>query len=312
MTAPLQMKDRQMATLKPKRQKLRDKIAIVKYLRMKEYVFEAEIIKHPDLNAAYIEFPYDVEKEFGTKGQVKVKAWYDGAEYRGSLIRMNSPCHIIGLTQEMRQRIGKQAGDRVRVTLVRDLEPRTIELPNDLEMLLQENPEAREFFDRLSFTNRKEYVVWITSAKRAETRSNRLQETIGLLMRHIKWSDKGSSGKPSTVEEYLQGLDAERREAVQPLRELLLSWVPGATECISYQMPTVYYKGNLVSYLAAKAHIGFYPHSGSTLSQIKDIPKGYKTLAGTLQIPYGKPLPVDILKQAVLLRMKENETRERE
>ncbi|WP_010233489.1 DUF1905 domain-containing protein [Clostridium arbusti] len=39
---------------------------------MKSYEFDAVIKKHGTIDAAYIEFPYDVEKEFGTKGQVKV------------------------------------------------------------------------------------------------------------------------------------------------------------------------------------------------------------------------------------------------
>lgn len=41
---------------------------------MKTYEFDAVIIKQGDIDAAYIEFPYDVEEEFGTKGQVKVRA----------------------------------------------------------------------------------------------------------------------------------------------------------------------------------------------------------------------------------------------
>lgn len=80
------------------------------------YAFEAEIKKVPDIDGAYIEFPYDVKAEFG-KGRVKVHATFDGEPYNGSLVRMQTPCHIIGLTKEIRKKIGKQPGDMVAVCI---------------------------------------------------------------------------------------------------------------------------------------------------------------------------------------------------
>jgi hypothetical protein len=50
---------------------------------MKTYEFDAEIKKQDSIDAPFVEFPYDVEKEFGVKGQVKVLATFDGCEYRG-------------------------------------------------------------------------------------------------------------------------------------------------------------------------------------------------------------------------------------
>lgn len=82
----------------------------------KIYDFEAQIKKVPDIDGAYVEFPYDVKKEFG-KGRVKVKATFDGEEYEGSLVRMKTPCHIIGLRKDIRASIHKQPGDMVKVTI---------------------------------------------------------------------------------------------------------------------------------------------------------------------------------------------------
>ncbi len=82
----------------------------------KVYEFEAVIKKVPDIDGAYIEFPYDVREEFG-KGRVKVHATFDGAEYDGSLVRMKTPCHIIGIRQDIRKQIGKQTGDTISVTI---------------------------------------------------------------------------------------------------------------------------------------------------------------------------------------------------
>ena len=82
----------------------------------KVYEFEAVLKKVPGLDGAYIEFPWDVRTEFG-KGRVKVHATFDGEPYDGSLVRMQTPGHILGVRKEIRARIGKQPGDVVRVTV---------------------------------------------------------------------------------------------------------------------------------------------------------------------------------------------------
>lgn len=90
--------------------------SVPKPLNEQVYVFEAEIKKVPDIDGAYIDFPYDVKAEFG-KGRVKVHATFDGEPYDGSLVRMQTPCHIIGLRQDIRKKIGKQPGNTVAVTI---------------------------------------------------------------------------------------------------------------------------------------------------------------------------------------------------
>ncbi|GHT50500.1 hypothetical protein AGMMS49982_05930 [Bacteroidia bacterium] len=82
----------------------------------KTYKFEAEIKKVPDIDGAYIEIPFDVKSEFG-KGRVKVLATFDDEQYEGSLVKMGTPCHIIGIRKEIRKKINKQAGDVIRVTV---------------------------------------------------------------------------------------------------------------------------------------------------------------------------------------------------
>jgi hypothetical protein len=82
----------------------------------KIYKFEAVIKKVPDINGAYIEIPFDVKEEFG-KGRVPVQATFDGEPYDGSLVRMKTPCHIIGIRKDIREKICKQPGDTIKVTL---------------------------------------------------------------------------------------------------------------------------------------------------------------------------------------------------
>ena len=78
----------------------------------KVYEFDAVIQKVPDIDGAYVEFPYDVKEEFG-KGRVKVHATFDGVPYDGSLVRMK----IIGLRKDIRAQLGKQPGETVHVTI---------------------------------------------------------------------------------------------------------------------------------------------------------------------------------------------------
>lgn len=85
-------------------------------MNTKVYEFDAEIRKVPDMDGAYVEFPYDVRAEFG-KGRVKVHAVFDGEPYDGSLVRMKTVNHIIGLRKDIRARLGKQPGDWVHVVI---------------------------------------------------------------------------------------------------------------------------------------------------------------------------------------------------
>ena len=82
----------------------------------KTYEFEAVIQKVPDMDGAYVEVPLDVKKEFG-KSRVLVHATFDEEAYDGQVVKMGTPCHIIGIRKDIRAKIGKQPGDTVKVTL---------------------------------------------------------------------------------------------------------------------------------------------------------------------------------------------------
>jgi len=82
----------------------------------KIYEFDAVIQKVPDIDGAYVEIPFDVKDTFG-KGRVPVHATFDSEPYDGQLVRMGTPCHIIGIRKDIRAKIGKQPGDTVWVTI---------------------------------------------------------------------------------------------------------------------------------------------------------------------------------------------------
>ncbi|MCL2254114.1 MAG: DUF1905 domain-containing protein [Lachnospiraceae bacterium] len=90
---------------------------------MNEKVYEYDaVIKSADKGGAFVAFPYDIRVEFG-KGRVKVRALFDDCVYDGSVVNMGvknadgSVCYIIGVRKDVRERIGKQVGDLVRVKI---------------------------------------------------------------------------------------------------------------------------------------------------------------------------------------------------
>ena len=129
---------------------------------------------------AFVEVPFDVEKEFGSK-RPKVKALIEGVPYRGTLVRMGSEHHMLIILKGIRERIGKTFGDKIKVTVESDAEPRLVQIPKDLSKEFKKDKQAQAVFDKLSYTHQKEYVRWIEEAKRAETRENRIIKTIEML-----------------------------------------------------------------------------------------------------------------------------------
>lgn len=145
--------------------------------------FSAIIQQNGEMNAAFVEFPFSTEELFNKKGLVKIKAIFDdNVEYRGSLAKMKSDCHILGLTQEIRKQLGKTFGDEVSVSLTEDKEERVVEITDDIAFAFNENPEAKTLFDKMSYTHKKEYIRWIEEAKKPETRENRKIKMIQMIL----------------------------------------------------------------------------------------------------------------------------------
>jgi hypothetical protein len=143
------------------------------------------------MDAGYVEFPFSVQELFGIKGQVKVKAVFDGkVEYRGSLANMGTGCHILVLTKKIRSKIDKSFGEFVSVELEQDSEIRDVVVPAEIEAILNEKPDAKAFYEKLSYTHRKEYIRWITEAKKEETRAKRIETFIEKLLAKKKPDQK--------------------------------------------------------------------------------------------------------------------------
>ena len=145
-----------------------------------KYEFTA-VIQDAGSGGAFVTVPFDIEKIFGKK-RLKFKATIDGQPYRGTLVRNGSPYHMLPVLKDIREKIGKSIGDEVNVEFEEDFEPRQVEIPTDLLQALESQPSALAYFNRLSYTHQREYVRWINEAKRAETRRDRIQRTIEMLL----------------------------------------------------------------------------------------------------------------------------------
>lgn len=102
--------------------------------------------------------------------------------------------------------------------------------------------------------------------------------------------------KPKTIDEYI----ASQPENVQPLlnqvRDTLRAVLPDAEERISWSMPTFWKKHNIIHFAAAKSHIGIYP-GAMAMEHFSDRLKEYKTSKGALQLPFSKPLPLELIAE---------------
>jgi hypothetical protein len=145
---------------------------------MKEFKFTGVLVDAGG-GGAYVPFPYDAKKEFG-KSRIPIQCTIDGEPYRGSMVKYGTPYHMIIVLKAIREKIKKGPGDKVKIWLKEDTEERTIEVPDDFKKLLKKN-KLEALFNKMAFTHRKEWMLWINDAKKEETRLKRMEKAIGKL-----------------------------------------------------------------------------------------------------------------------------------
>jgi hypothetical protein len=109
-----------------------------------------------------------------------VVATVNGYTWRTSVARMRGE-FLVGLNREVREAAGVAAGDTVVVRLELDEAPREVDVPEALAAALAADDEARDVFEKLGYTHRREFAHWIAEAKREETRERRVSNTIAML-----------------------------------------------------------------------------------------------------------------------------------
>jgi hypothetical protein len=119
----------------------------------------------------FVSVPEKAMREFGMRRRVPVVATIDGYAYRTTICDMGSgPC--IGVRRAVREAAGVAFGDRITVTLSLDEKERTVEVPAFIAEAMTKL--ERKAFDAMSYSHRKEYIDWLVTAKKPETRDRRL------------------------------------------------------------------------------------------------------------------------------------------
>jgi uncharacterized protein YdhG (YjbR/CyaY superfamily) len=112
--------------------------------------------------------------------------------------------------------------------------------------------------------------------------------------------------KPETIDEYLAGVPADRRAALEKLRGQILSIVPRAEETISYSMPAFRLDGDVVAgFLATNKGCSYFPFSGTTLDGVAKDLDGYSRTKSGLHFDPKKGLPVALVRKLLRARIAE-------
>jgi hypothetical protein len=131
-------------------------------------------------NTAGFEVPADVVDGLGGGGHPKVVVRLKGYEFRTSIAKMGGR-YLLGVSAERRAEAGVAPGDVFDVEVELDTAERVIEVPDDLAAALAAEPEAKAFFDSLSYSKQSWHVLQVAGAKKAETREKRVAASVAML-----------------------------------------------------------------------------------------------------------------------------------
>ncbi|GIO95472.1 hypothetical protein J14TS5_05580 [Paenibacillus lautus] len=130
--------------------------------------------------ATGFQVPDEVVEGLGSGKRPPVTVTIGKHTYRSTIAPMGG-VFMLPLSAENRQAVGVAAGDEVTVQIELDTEPREITVPEDFSATLDLNPVARQYFDSLSYSNKRRLVLSIEGAKGMDTRQRRIDKTITML-----------------------------------------------------------------------------------------------------------------------------------
>lgn len=111
--------------------------------------------------------------------------------------------------------------------------------------------------------------------------------------------------KPKNIDEYITSFPNNIQLILKKLRGTIKKAAPDAEEVISYGMPSFRLNGRLLYFAAHKHHIGFYPMT-TAIEAFKTRLSKYKWAKGSIQFPFNKSLPLQLITEIVKFRVKEN------
>ena len=141
--------------------------------------FQAELLL-AGKTATGIEIPPEVVESLGAGKKPPVAVTINGHTYR-STVASRSGRFLVGVSAENRAAADVAAGDKIEVELELDDKPREVRVPDDLAAALDRDAKAKSFFEELTYSQKKWYVLPIEEAKKQETRERRLDKALQML-----------------------------------------------------------------------------------------------------------------------------------
>jgi len=145
---------------------------------MPELHFESRL--ESDQGACFIRVPPRTLTALGQGKRLPVRVTINGYSYRTTIAVYGGKSYL-GVRREVREAAGVAAGDQLTVGLEYDAEPRTVDLPDALRSALEADAAAAAAFEKPSYTRKKEFIHWVTGAKRADTQSRRMEQAMEML-----------------------------------------------------------------------------------------------------------------------------------
>ena len=106
------------------------------------------------------------------------------------------------------------------------------------------------------------------------------------------------------IDAYLDQVDEPKRSTLAQLRRDILAAAPDAEQGISYGVPAFKVGGRTIAGFAAfKNHLSYLPHSGSVFPELAEELEGYQRSSGALRFPVDAPLPAELVKRLVEVRL---------
>ncbi len=108
------------------------------------------------------------------------------------------------------------------------------------------------------------------------------------------------------IDAYLEQLEEPKRSTLSRLRKDILTVIPDAEQCISYAVPGFKVRGKTIAGFAAfKNHLSYLPHSGSVFPDLADDLAGYQKSTGALRFPVDRPLPIEVVRKLIAVRLRQ-------
>jgi hypothetical protein len=126
----------------------------------------------------------DQSARLGTRRTVNVTGTLNGLPFQNSFLPAGEGRHYLVISRALRTAAQVEVGDQV--TLVFEIEhaPRPVTVPEDVHIALAQTPAAQTMFEKLSPSHQREYLGFVTEAKKPETRARRLKQMVTRLLDH--------------------------------------------------------------------------------------------------------------------------------